>query len=85
MLIKDTIDKLEFAGVKQIVNTATDGSSELVTDGHTYTIKSSVNGKIITIPEFNSTQIIFISSIAVILASILITRTRKAMQQRNKM
>ena len=60
---QDTIEKLDFAGVKQIVDTAADGSSELVTDGHTYTIKSSVNGKTITIPEFDRTQIIFISSI----------------------
>ncbi len=80
---QDTMDKLHFAGVNQIVNTAVDGTSELVTDGHTYTIKSISNGKIISIPEFNNTQIIFIASIAVILSSILITRTRKAIFTRN--
>lgn len=76
---QETIDALEFAGVKQVINTAVDGTSELITDGHTFTITSLVNGRTITIPEFNNTQIIFISSIAIILASILIIRTRKAM------
>jgi beta-lactamase superfamily II metal-dependent hydrolase len=74
---QDTSDKLEFTGVQQIVNTASEGTALLVTDGHMYTIKTDETNRTITIPEFNNIQIIFVIAMGIILIPILIIQYSK--------
>ena len=76
-LTQDTFDKLEFAGVQQIVNTASEGTALLVTDGHMITIQTDETNRTITIPEFNNIQIIFVIAIGIILIPILIIQYSK--------
>jgi competence protein ComEC len=77
---QDTLDVLKFAGLQEVVNTALEGTTVLVTDGHTYEIESLRTGRTFVIPEFNSIQIIFIISI---LIPILIIQYRRKLWTRN--
>jgi competence protein ComEC len=71
------LDRLRFIGAQEIVNTAIEGTVMLVTDGYIYEIMLPLAGRIITIPEFNNIQIIFVLGIGIILIPILIINTRK--------
>ena len=79
-----TSEKLEFMGTQEIVNTRLEGTTMLVTDGHTYRIESLGTGKTLVIPEFNSIQIIFIIGLGIILMPFLFIQYRKLWARNNK-
>jgi beta-lactamase superfamily II metal-dependent hydrolase len=82
--IQETFDKLEFMGTQEIVNTRLEGTTMLVTDGHTHRIESLGTGRTFVIPEFNSIQIIFIIGLGIILMPILFIQYRKLWARNNK-
>jgi beta-lactamase superfamily II metal-dependent hydrolase len=70
----ETVQKLEFVGAQEIINTQREGTTILETDGHEYTLQSTISGRTIVLPEFTNAQIILVVSAAMIILPLMYAR-----------